>query len=83
MSRPAPRTRPPRFCGEAGLRAVALHAIETGQASGHDRPDEWFDDILEGRIIDNVKQLGWRSHCGSRRCRRAGKCVRITATNGT
>jgi hypothetical protein len=75
--------RLPRFCGEDGLVAVALHAIETGQAAGHTRPDEWLDDILEGRITDNVKELGWRSHCGSRRCRRAGKCVRIAGPSRT
>ena len=47
MPQSAKSARLPRFCGEDGLVAVAMHAIETGQASGHTRPDEWLEDILE------------------------------------
>ena len=69
-----PRRRNPRFCGEQGLTAAGAHAIASGKAAKLETPEEWLDAILEGEIEDTLQDLGWRSQCGARRCRRAGSC---------
>ncbi|MEE4235549.1 MAG: hypothetical protein V2I51_02390 [Anderseniella sp.] len=74
MRKVYPRRRKPRFCGEHGLTAAAAHAIASGSAVKFASPEEWLDAILEGEIKDTLPDMGWRSHCGTRRCRRAGRC---------
>ncbi len=74
MSKVHPRRRPTRFCGENGLTAAASHAIRSASAAGCTLPEEWLDAILEGTVKDTLQDLGWRSNCGSRRCRRAASC---------
>jgi hypothetical protein len=63
-------------CGEEGLATAFRRACDAGLIADYDDLDDYLEAVLEGNEDDVLDQMGWRACAWSRRCRRAGRCLR-------
>ncbi len=64
------------LCDEEGLLPAIRQAIRAGDLQGYRTPEQYLDDVLEGRVADEIARFGWHLCHTETRCQRHGRCLR-------